>query len=167
MSSSDLWYATMQFLGREAANLDDQKWDEWIGLFAEDCEYWVPTWRKDGTLTEDPKRELSHIYYANRSGLEDRILRIRSRLSPASMPLMRTTHVLGNVLIEEAREDRVLARISWVNHIYNVRTKASHEYFGSSQYLLSLQGGAPSRILKKKVMIQNDIIQAVVDIYCL
>ncbi len=167
MSSLDLWHAAVQFLYREAAYIDGQMWDEWIALFAEDCEYWIPTWRKDATLTEDPKREMSHIYYGNRSGLEDRILRIRSRLSPASMPLMRTTHIIGNVLVEEAREDSLSVRVSWVSHVYNLRKKDSHQHFGWSQYLLSLDGQAPARIHKKKVIIQNDIVPAVVDIYCL
>ena len=53
--------------------LDERRWDEWIALYAPDCEYWVPTWRDEENLTSDPQAELSHIYYANRAGLEDRV----------------------------------------------------------------------------------------------
>ena len=67
-----------RLLYREAALLDERRWQEWIALFASDCEYWVPTWLTEETLTRDPQRELSHAYYASRAGLEDRIVRITS-----------------------------------------------------------------------------------------
>jgi len=34
-------------LVREAVFLDEQRWDEWLALFTEDCEYWMPTWRTE------------------------------------------------------------------------------------------------------------------------
>ena len=78
--------AGVELLEREAICLDEQRWDDWLALFTADCEYWIPTWRHDETLTADPRKELSHVYYANRAGLEDRIVRIRSGRSPASTP---------------------------------------------------------------------------------
>src|SRR5690606_27341746 len=81
-------------LTREQVYLDGQRWDEWLALFAADCEYWVPSWKNEEQLTTSPQAELAHIYYANRAGLEDRVVRIRSRRSPASTPMPRTTHIL-------------------------------------------------------------------------
>ena len=71
-------------LQRESVYLDEQRWDEWLALYIADCEYWVPSWKNEETLTSNPQAELSHIYYATRAGLEDRVVRIRSRRSPAS-----------------------------------------------------------------------------------
>ena len=79
-------------LFREAYYLDGRKWDDWLELFTEDCEYWVPSWKDEHQVTEDPKREISLIYYGGRFGLEDRVWRIRSGQSIASTPLPRTTH---------------------------------------------------------------------------
>ena len=90
-----------EVLQREGIYLDEQRWDEWIALFAPDCEYWVPAWLSEGTLATDPQREMSHIYYANRQGLEDRIVRIRSGRSPASTPMPRTAHLVTGVLALE------------------------------------------------------------------
>ena len=57
----------------ESACLDERRWDEWLALFAADCEYWVPTWVTEERLADDPQSQLSQIYYSSRAGLEDRI----------------------------------------------------------------------------------------------
>jgi len=73
-----------QVLYREAYYLDAQRWDEWLAMFADDCEYWMPAWKGEHELTDNPKREISLIYYGTRAGLEDRVWRIRSgQSSPA------------------------------------------------------------------------------------
>ena len=62
----------------------------------------MPAWADDDQLTEDPQREISLIYYANRGGLEDRVFRIRTdRSSATSLPEPRTGHNITNVEIVE------------------------------------------------------------------
>jgi hypothetical protein len=58
----DLLAAGTELLQREGAYLDEQRWDDWLALFVPDCEYWVPSWKDEQTLTGDPQTELSHIY---------------------------------------------------------------------------------------------------------
>jgi 3-phenylpropionate/cinnamic acid dioxygenase small subunit len=158
--------AGQDVLEREAVALDEQRWDDWLALFAEDCEYWLPTWRHDETLTENPRAELSHIYYVNRAGLEDRIVRIRSGRSPASMPLPRTTHLVGNIRLREAPQpDRLKLRSSWTAHVFFTRSRESHAFFGHSEHDL-VRRGSTWLILRKKVVLQNDYIPGMIDIYC-
>ena len=57
------------FLYREARLLDDKAWDEWLTLYCEDVEYWMPAWDDDGQPTDNPNTELSLMYYARRDGL--------------------------------------------------------------------------------------------------
>ncbi len=152
---------------REAAYLDERKWDEWLALFAPDCEYWVPAWRTEDELTTDPQAEISHIYYASRAGLEDRIVRIRSDRSPATMPMRRTTHVIGNVLVESGPgPDGIALRSSWTSHIYDPRHKKTAVLFGHARYQLRQKGDA-WLIAKKKTILQNDYLPSMVDIYCI
>ena len=77
--------AACDLLYREALFLDTQRWDEWLDLYTSDCEYWVPAWKSAHQVTEDPKREISLIYYASRAGLEDRVWRVRSGRSVAAV----------------------------------------------------------------------------------
>ena len=156
-----------EVLVREAAYLDERRWDDWLALFAEDCEYWVPTWRTEEVLTENPQAELSHIYYASRAGLEDRVVRIRSGRSPASVPLRRTTHMLGNVLVTATEGDALMRlRSSWTSHVFDPRHKKTEVFFGHAHYELRRSGKA-WLIAKKKTVLQNDYLPSMVDIYCL
>ena len=73
-----------RIVAREGWLLDMQMWDEWLDLYRPDAEYWLPCYLEDGSLTTDPQRQLSLIYYNSRAGLEDRIFRIRTDQSLAS-----------------------------------------------------------------------------------
>ena len=65
--------AIQSFVFQEARALDERRWADWLEFYAEDVEYWMPSWDDDDTLTNDPQNEVSLIYYANRQGLEDRV----------------------------------------------------------------------------------------------
>src|SRR5262245_23495775 len=80
---------------REARLVDERRFEEWLGLFEPDCEYWVPAWHGE-TPTRDPRSEVSLIYYTDRVGLEERVWRFTSGLSAASRPLPRTCHLVTN-----------------------------------------------------------------------
>ncbi len=162
---SELVAAATDLLEREAAYLDERRWDDWLDLFTEDCEYWMPAWRGEDQLTENPQAELSHFYFAGRAGLEDRIVRIRTGQSPASSPLPRTTHLLGNVIqLEPPTSEEIRLRHSWVCHVYFVRSRDTHAFFGHSEVTLA----CPSEqwlIARKKIVMQNDHIPTMLDFY--
>ena len=154
-------------VAREAAYLDEQQWDEWLALFAEDCEYWVPTWLDETRLADDPESQLSHVYYASRAGLEDRIARIRTGKSPASTPLRRTTHMVGNVMLLEAgTAGDMTLRSSWTSHVHDPNSKKSYVLFGHARYQLRLSAGS-WLIARKKTVLQNDYLPSMVDVYCI
>ena len=155
----------IELVHREARYLDEQRWDEWLELFVEDCEYWLPAWKSDGTLTTNPRAELSHIYYASRAGLEDRIVRIRSGKSAASTPMPRTAHVLGSVLPLEAPAGALRLETTWVSHVFFPRSNESHAFFGRTEHELALREG-DWRIARKKILLQNDYIPTMLDVYC-
>ena len=153
-------------LFREAASLDERRWDDWLALLTPDCEYWVPAWRTEEELSEDPQKELSHVYYASRAGLEDRILRIRTGRSPASNPLRRTTHMVSNIELIEGTNDAMEVRSSWLCQVFDPHHKTAHALFGHARY--GLQFGAGGWLIRrKKTVLQNDYLPSMVDVYCL
>jgi 3-phenylpropionate/cinnamic acid dioxygenase small subunit len=167
LDARDLLAAGTDVLTREHVYLDEQRWDEWLALYAPDCEYWVPSWKNEEQLTTNPQAELSHIYYANRAGLEDRVVRIRSRRSPASTPMPRTTHILGNVMaLETPGAGGMKLRSSWVCHVFFPRLHESHAFFGRSEHTLAQKDGAWV-IQKKKTLLLNDYIPTMLDVYCI
>ena len=152
-----------QFLYREARALDDKDWDAWLACYAPDVEFWMPSWDDEDKLTEDPQREISLIWYGHKGGLEDRVFRIRTeRSSATSLPEPRTSHNIGNVEILEQAGGECRLRFNWVTFSY--RYKTTDTYFGTSFYTLDTSGAQP-RIKRKKVILKNDYIHHVVDIY--
>jgi len=154
-------------LEHEAVLLDEQRWTEWLELYRPDCTYWVPARRADETLTNDPDTELSHIFYASRAGLEDRIRRIASGRSAASTPMPRTTHLVGSVRLREApATDTLRVTSAWITQVFFVRSRQTHAFFGSADTDLVCADGA-WRIARRRTVLQNDYVPTMLDIYCL
>jgi benzoate/toluate 1,2-dioxygenase beta subunit len=155
--------AIEQFLYREARYLDDREFEKWLECYADDVVYWMPAWSDDERLTADPQREISLIYYDNKGGLEDRIFRIRTeRSSATSLPEPRTSHNISNVEVIERRGDLVDIRFNW--HTMYFRYNTIDPYYGTSFYTIDFSGGTPL-IRRKTVVLKNDYIHHVVDVY--
>ena len=150
------------FLYREARLLDDEQWDEWLECYAPTVQFWMPSWDDDGKLVTDPQREISLIYYPSRQGLEDRVFRIKTERSSATMPDTRTSHNISNVEIVQQDGDVVTVRFNW--HTLSFRYKTSYSYFGMSRYQIDFSGAQP-KILDKYIVLKNDYIAQVIDIY--
>ncbi|HEX3412940.1 MAG TPA: benzoate 1,2-dioxygenase small subunit [Stellaceae bacterium] len=152
-----------QFLYREARFLDDKDWESWLELYAPDAEFWMPSWDDDDQLVTDPQTQISLIWYGHKGGLEDRVFRIRTeRSSVTSMPQPRTSHNISNVEILAQGAGVCELRFNWVTFSY--RYKTVDTYFGTSFYTLDTTSGQPL-IKRKKVVLKNDCIHHVVDIY--
>ena len=151
------------FLFYENRLLDDRKFEEWLECYREDVDYWMPAWDVDDTLTQDPQKEISLIFYPNRGGLEDRVFRIRTeRSSATSIPDPRTNHYSTNVEVLERREGEVDVRYNWISYYFRYNT--TDHYFGTTWLTLDVSGETP-KIAKKKIVLKNDYIHHVVDIY--
>lgn len=150
------------FLYREARLLDDRRFDEWLECYSPQVEYWMPAWTDDDELCSDPQTEISLIYYANRQGLEDRVYRLNTERSSASTPEPRSAHFIGNVEVLESREGQVDLRYNW--HTLSHRYQQTQQFFGTTFLTLDTTGETPL-ILKKKIVLKDDYIHQVIDIY--
>ncbi len=159
--TADQAYQIGQLVQREGMLLDEHAWEQWLELYEPDCEYWVPMWDDDGKPTRDPQSELSLIYYQSRSGLEDRVFRIKTGKSSASMPLFRTAHIRSTPVCEHA-DGLFIARFSWATHAF--RLGKSHTYFGRRTLWLR-EHDRNLRIAKSYTLLCNDLIDQVLDVY--
>ena len=83
-----------QFLYHEARLLDTQQLEAWLALFTDDATYWLPLERDQ----KDPV-ETSSIIHDDRTLLELRVKQARHPRAHARLPLARTVHQVGNVMI--------------------------------------------------------------------
>ncbi|AYM82086.1 2-chlorobenzoate 1,2-dioxygenase [Agrobacterium tumefaciens str. Cherry 2E-2-2] len=150
------------FLYREARLLDDRDWDEWLTCYAQDVSYWMPAWDDDDQITEDPHSQISLIYYPNREGLEDRVFRIKTERSGASTPEPRTSHNVTNVEVLEMRGGEVDVRYNF--NTLNHRYKVTDHFFGT-MFVTLRRSGDQLLISSKKIVLKNDYIRQVIDVY--
>ncbi len=155
-----------QVLYQEGLLLDRREWTAWLSLYAERVVYWVPAWRDEQTETRDPAREVSLIYHDSRVGLEERVMRVRSRQSVTALPLPRTTHFASNIMATARGTEGIEAQASWLVHLYDPRTLQERSLCGRVEITLALQSAA-WRITHKTVHLQNDCVAAVLDFYML
>ena len=81
-----------RFLESEARYLQDLRFDEWLGLYAAECLYWVP----GRAVAGDPRREVA-IAFDDRRRLEDRTCRLQMSYAWSQRPPSRTMRMVGNV----------------------------------------------------------------------
>ena len=159
---SDLRQEVTDLIYNEATSLDRREWDAWIALYTEDAVYWVPSWVNEDETTEDPELQLNLIYLRNRGGLEDRVFRIESRDSYAAVPLDRTVHVIGNVLVQKEGAEEVEATANCIIHTYGKKgglTRASLYDF------VFRRVNGDLKIARKKITFIDDRLEGPIDVY--
>lgn len=154
--------AICAFLYREGRLLDDRDWDAWLTCYAPDATYWMPAWDDDDQITEDPQSQISLIYYPNRDGLEDRVFRIKTERSGASTPEPRTSHNVTNVEVLAKRSNEVDIRYNFNTLCH--RYKTTDQFFGTVFATLRADG-AELVFSNKKIVLKNDYIRQVIDVY--
>src|SRR5690606_18295356 len=117
---------------------------------------------EDGSLTADPKAQISLIYYDSKAGLEDRIFRIRTDQSLASRPLPRTAHTVNIGDINGNNDGSILVSSSWSSYSY--RLDQSYNFFGTQEHVLK-QSEQGLKIASRRILVMNDNIPCPLDVY--
>src|ERR1700761_1516438 len=83
------------FLIHEARLLDDRRFREWMGLFADDGAYWVPA-----AFNQQSPFNHASLFYDDRTLMKTRIDRLEHPRIHIQTPPSRTTHMISGVLID-------------------------------------------------------------------
>ena len=151
-------------LYREALCLDEQRWDDWLALYPEEIEFWVPAWKNEHETTSDPGTEISLIYLSSRVRLEERVGRVRSGKSAAALILPRTAHAISNILVEE-NAGGLLVRSVCVTHLYDPVRKEEGRTLSHYEHRLVRQDSGQWLIGGKKIVLLNDNLPAKLEFY--
>jgi 3-phenylpropionate/cinnamic acid dioxygenase small subunit len=162
--TTDALSIATDLLHREALALDERRWDDWLALYCPDAEFWIPAWSSETRYTEDPENGISLMYIASRAQLEERVARVKSGRSAASAVLPRTAHAFANIMVQPPANGAIAVNAVATTHLFDVRRREQHVFFGRNEYRLVRDGGA-WRIRRKKIVLMNDTIPTVVDFY--
>ena len=136
-----------QFLYHEARLLDTQQLEAWLELFTEDATYWVPLERDQ----KDPI-ETSSIIHDDRTLLELRVKQARHPRAHARLPLARTVHQVGNVMVLSEKDSHV--EVASTLQLIEFRNEKQRVYGALVEHRLRKDGDS-FRIAHKRVDLVN------------
>jgi 3-phenylpropionate/cinnamic acid dioxygenase small subunit len=94
------------FLYYEADLLDERRYEEWLGLLAEDVRYWMPMRRN--VKVDDLEREFTREgldiswFDEGKETLTRRVRQIQTGIHWAEEPVSRISHMIANIRVLEA-----------------------------------------------------------------
>ena len=135
-----------QFLYHEARLLDTGQLEAWLDLFTDDATYWLPLERDQ----KDPY-ETSSIVHDDRTLLELRVKQARHPRAHARLPLARTVHQVGNVMVEEAGAE---LRVQSTLQLIEFRNEKQRVYGALVEHRLRKANGS-YKIAHKRVDLVN------------
>lgn len=136
-----------EFLYQEAELLNEEHFNEWLDLFANDGNYWIPCNETD----LDPNRHVS-IIYDDRARLEERVWRLQTGIAYGQEPKSKTRHLISNVKINEYLENMLVVSSNFL--VTELRRGKQTIYTGKNIHQLRLEHSS-WKIVQKKVELIN------------
>jgi benzoate/toluate 1,2-dioxygenase beta subunit len=135
------------FLFHEARLLDTGQLEAWFELFTDDATYWVP-------LEQDQKDpyETSSIIHDDRTLLGLRVKQARHPRAHARLPLARTVHQVGNVMVLSESDSEIT--VSSTLNLVEFRNEKQRHYGARVEHRLR-RAGESYRIAHKRVDLVN------------
>lgn len=148
-----LHHTVSLLLYKEARYLDDQNYDAWLDLLADDVEYWIPMSRDQ----VDPYLQVP-LTHEDKTLLTFRVNRLSHPVAHSVDRMPRSTHVVSNILIDEehSTEECLVVSSNFVTTGYQEDpTNSQTIYSGTQIHRLSMVNNEYKISMKKIVL--NDV----------
>lgn len=104
--TAELHFEVCQFLYREARTLDENRFEDWLDLLADDVLYEMPLTLTRERAEQDRVYDPDMQYYAeNIHSLKMRVARLGTEYAWAEDPPTRTRHLVHNVELEPSEDE--------------------------------------------------------------
>ena len=134
-----------QFVEHEVTLLDEQRFEEWLDLFADDGAYWVPA--KPGQ--QSPLNHVS-LFFDDKPTLGIRVQRLRHPAIHSQVPHSKTVRLVANFKLETHEADRALYRMASKFVMLEDRPGHARRLFGGRYtHVLRGKGGGLEIVLKR------------------
>ncbi len=137
------------FVIAEARLLDQRRFRDWMGLFADDGTYWVPAVPDQASPFDQ-----ASLFYDDRELMKTRIDRLEHPRIHVQTPPSRTAHIVGNAIVEEADEASGEYVVGSTVIMVEYRDEQQRVFAGRQRHRLRRDGGS-FRIVQKRVDLIN------------
>ena len=156
-----------QFLYREAELLDDRRYEEWLALFAEDAQYFMPMRRN--VPHDEPEREFTrdgfdvNWFDEGKDTLTRRVKQILTGIHWAEEPPSRICHMISNVQVVTATppgptSGEVTVKSRFLVYRNRVETETDFLVGKREDLLRRVNGGW--QIARRKIILDQNVLLA-------
>ena len=143
--------AAIAFLYLEARLADEARYAEWLALWTDDGEYWVPA---STDPDADPDRHISHIY-DNRARLDTRVKLLLTGHRYSQAPPSSMRRLISNIEVARSADGQFVAESNFILGELSIQAKHEmHWWVGHTTHALRLVEGV-LRMSRKKVVLIN------------
>jgi 3-phenylpropionate/cinnamic acid dioxygenase small subunit len=141
----------IDFVVREARLIDQQRFDEWLDMYADDAFYWMPLeWNQT-----DPRLTCS-LMYEDKLLLSIRVERLKGARTFSQKPKSRCHHVLQTPQVD-SRDAPANSYVTWTAmHYVETRLEEQTLYAAWATHHLSVENGKLRIKLKRVDLINCD-----------
>lgn len=150
--------AVERLLQAEARLLDEARYDEWLALYARQCEYWVPA-----SPEQDNPRDHVSLFHEDRSLMEMRARRLQHGKAHSLVPPVRTSRLVGNIAVAPGDAQELVATSSF--HLVEFRSGNQRLFAGRYRHRLRMEGGGLKIVSKRVDLINCDAALEVLQVF--
>ena len=146
--------AVSHLLFTEARLLDQQAFDTWLGLYVDECAYWIPSDRP----ASDPRAAIT-LEFHDRRRLLDRIVRLQTGFAYSQLPASRTSRQIGGLEVWQSplRQGDWHARYNF--SLAESRNGETRLLSGWNGFVLRETAGGVALVVKQINLIDCDLPQ--------
>ena len=157
-----LTHEVTEFLYAEAELLDERRFDEWLELFTEDAQYWMPM-RQNIQSGEEHREYTSNTegiswFDEGKETLKSRVDQIKTGQHWAEEPISRVCHMVSNVQIIHGTPPEITVKSRML--VYRNRLQDETDFFvGKRQDVLRKVDGL-WKISQRKIILDQNVLLA-------
>ena len=153
------------FLCEEADLLDARRYDDWLGLLAEDVRYWMPMRRN--VKVDDLERELTREgldiswFDEGKETLTRRVRQVQTGIHWAEEPVSRISHMISNIRLLEANPSwgepaEVTVRCRFL--VYRNRVETETDILVGRREDQLRRNGAGWLLARRKIILDQNVL---------
>ena len=155
-----------QFLYHEAELLDERRYEEWLALFAEDAQYFMPMRRN--VPHDEPEREFTRAgsdvnwFDEGKDTLTRRVKQILTGIHWAEEPPSRICHMISNVQVVSAPSGAASGEVTVKSRflVYRNRVETETDFLvGKREDVLRRVNGG-WQIARRKIILDQNVLLA-------
>jgi 3-phenylpropionate/cinnamic acid dioxygenase small subunit len=151
------------FLYREADLLDERRYEEWLGLLADDYQYAVPlrmNVRYDDVAEREQTRAGEEICWFDegKATTELRVAQLATGLHWAEEPVSRVTHLVTNIRLESSAPPEVDVRCRFV--VYRNRVADESDFLVGRRRDRLRRTGEGWQVCRRRLLLDQSVLLA-------